>query len=209
MSNYTKFVPEKDLLLAETILDRYNTKLHCSACHKKWTNDGTTFRRDSGGRRGSLFYRKFRCKGKDLGCNANHPVAEFMAIALKDLGPAIIADLRSELNIPDGPQPLLPIRKFHPRTQESPSVLQVPSTPESSKKRSNINSPTGFTPDSKRQTHNVRTSINVRSPTVIASLGELQIQLFIAEEKVRLLEVEVKSKQKIIDRLIKLQSIFH
>jgi len=37
----------------------------------------------------------------------------------------------------------------------------------------------------------------------------LQIQLFIAEEKVRLLEVEVKSKQKIIDRLIKLQSIFH
>src|SRR5436190_13067788 len=38
-------------------------------------------------------------------------------------------------------------------------------------------------------------------------IGQLQIQLFMAQERLSLLEAELKSKQKIIDRLMAVQSI--
>jgi len=207
MSRHTRFVPEKDLTLAEAILDRYNARLHCSACNKKWTSDGTTFRRDCGGRRGALFYRKFRCKGKDIGCNANHPVSEFMAIALKDLGPAIIADMRLELNLPEPSTQSLPITKpCHGKDKpfKSTPIVQVPQTPEQSKKRPAINSPTGLTPDSKRQTK-MKTVTSM--PTTTLSVAELQLQLFLAQEKLAIMETELKSKQKTIDYLISIRSM--
>ena len=204
MAHYTKFVPEKDLFLAEAILDRYNTRLHCPACNKKWTTDGTTFRRDSGGRRGSLFYRKFPCKGKDIGCNANHPVSEFMSIALKDLGPATIASMRVELNLPDEPTLPPPVRKPYQgldKSFNSTPIVQVPRTPEQSRKRHMANSPTRQTPDSKRRNMSAQKSAS-------SEVNQLQIQLFMAQERLSILEAELRSKQKIIDRLMAMQGIF-
>lgn len=94
-------VQERDLKLAEVILDRYNSRLHCPKCQSKYTPDKTTFTRDQAGRKGEHFYRKYRCKGKQKqACNANLGVQELIHIARKDLGEATIASLRVELAIP-------------------------------------------------------------------------------------------------------------
>jgi len=71
-----------------------------------------------------------------------------MDIALKDLGPATIASMRVELNLPDEPALPPPVRKSYQgpdKSFNSTPIVQVPGTPRQSRKRPTVNSPTGLT----------------------------------------------------------------
>jgi hypothetical protein len=203
-------VPERDLLLAEEILDRFNHRLHCPSCNIKYTEDLTVFRRDQAGRRGSLFYRKYRCKGKgnrvsNTQCHASYGVKQFIKIATDDLGPTKIASLRVELDLPLYPPSPLPIRAPHKRRQASISpTVQVPRTPEKEKnKHSIVYFVTGYSPAYKRvNCQNVSSYPDMDT----TSDSDLVHRLELTEKRLQFFEEESKKKQKTIDELL---SIFY
>jgi hypothetical protein len=188
-------VPERDLHLAEVILDRYNHKLECSSCLTTHTQDGTAFIRDYAGKKGDRYYRKYRCKGKSRGvCQANIGVQEFIALARRTLGAQTIDDLRRELGIPwRPPSPRRPRRRSHqpsvPSTRSPASSVQIPPTPSSSiqtpvriSKRPRSITKTGETPDRKR-------------PHRLSIESELK-------EEIEHLRRELELKQSIIESLL-------
>jgi hypothetical protein len=208
-------VQERDLIVAEAILNRYNKDLHCPQCQTKYTSDMTTFTRDQAGRKGDMFYRKYRCKGKQKQrCNANLSVQELIRVAMKDLGPATVAGLRAELGIPETPKsPKPPRRRFQvvplsvipPQPPTPVAVLQTPV----GKRRRDSTIHTHLTPEAKRVNSMQSPSLShstvipetqegiVESPPTAgqsSTLARLQSELRHAHERIATLEKQLAAR---------------
>ena len=199
-------IPEPDLLLAEAILDKYNSRLHCPQCNTKYSQDGTVFRRDQGGKRGKLYYRKYRCKGKghtstgNSFCSANIGVKEFIQVAEQDLGSAIIAQLRVTLNIPVlSPAAAPPRARRYRRQITNDTPVQLPLTPP--RKRTADGFTTGYSPTSKR-TDQRNSPVEYRQND--SNVDELLSRLKFAESQVQSYKQQAEEKQNKLDDLIRI-----
>ena len=65
MSESTKIIPNKLSKLTYYLFDNYNDQLECETCRHCWSKDGTAFSKDQAGTKDGMYYRYFRCKGKE------------------------------------------------------------------------------------------------------------------------------------------------
>jgi hypothetical protein len=134
----------------------------------KYHANGLTFSRDQGAKKGDLYYRRYRCKGKQSKqCDAQLGVDAFIQHATSCIGKVAVAAARIICNIPDGPRAPPPPRKPKGRrhnfsqstsisnTSSGPSPSDFnpsirPTTPLHPQKRSHDIGSTGVTPRTKR-----------------------------------------------------------